>query len=206
MIPPSSELRATALRQGRAKKRNNALVALASGVLPALTLALIFPFVWERWLAGLTIGLVWGNAFEYAYHRWLLHRSHSRFAQGHLEHHIHVGTEDEPEHVTLGKSPPHIALLFASNGVVVVLIDALLHLGISSGIFMGWTAYLIAAEEIHWRIHMNEWLPPGLRFARAYHMAHHDLPNARFNVFLPLFDWLFQSSQPYTNRTAARSI
>jgi hypothetical protein len=59
---------------------------------------------------------------------------------------------------------------------------------------MGWAVYLIAAEEVHWRIHMNGWLPPGLRFARAYHMSHHDIPNSRYNVFLPLFDWLFGST------------
>jgi hypothetical protein len=53
---------------------------------------------------------------------------------------------------------------------------------------------LITAEEIHWRIHLNGWLPRGLRFARAYHMSHHDIPNTRYNVFLPLFDLLFGNS------------
>ncbi|HVI05406.1 MAG TPA: sterol desaturase family protein [Sphingomicrobium sp.] len=204
-MPIANELRAAALQIGRAKKRDNAIVALLSGMLPAFALSIIFPLVWERWLAGLAIGLVWGNAFEYGYHRWLLHRPHCRLAQGHLEHHIHVGTVEEPEHVTLGKSPPHIALLFATNGAVVVTIDALLHLGISSGIFLGWTIYLIAAEEIHWRIHLNEWLPPGLRFTRRYHMAHHDLPDGRFNVFLPLFDWLFQSNRSRAEALRPRS-
>src|SRR5437879_9844182 len=107
------------------------------------------------------IGLIWGNAFEYSYHRWLLHRPSSAFAKGPLEHHTQIGTPKEPEHVSLGKSPLHIALLFTSNGIVVILIDFLLGLGISSGVFVGWTVYLITAEEIHWRIHMNGWLPPG---------------------------------------------
>jgi hypothetical protein len=78
--------------------------------------------------------------------------------------------------------------LFASNGIVVILIDYLLDLWVTPGIFVGWTVYLITAEEIHWRIHMNGWLPPGVRFARAYRMARHDVPNSRYNVFLPLFD------------------
>ena len=51
-------------------------------------------------------------------------------------------------------------------------------------------AYSVAYEEIHWRIHQDEWLPPGLRLAREHHFAHHAQPDARFNVFLPLFDWL----------------
>lgn len=191
----SSELGQIPLRHGRAKKRNNAIVALLSGALPGAILAFYFPFDWERWILGLIIGLVWGNAFEYAYHRWLLHRPRSPLGKGHLEHHAHVGMPDEAEHVSLGKSPPHIAILFASNGSVVILIDLLLGLGITPGIFVGWTAYLITAEEIHWRIHMNRWLPPGLRFARAYHMAHHDIPNTRYNVFLPLFDLLLGNTR-----------
>ena len=195
---PSStepELREIAFRHGRSKKRNNAIVALLSGALPGVILAFYFPSNWKRWLLGMIIGLIWGNAFEYSYHRWLLHRPRGSFAKGHLEHHTQIGTPKEPEHVSLGKSPLHIALLFASNGIVVVLIDFLLSLGISSGVFVGWTVYLISAEEIHWRIHMNGWLPPGLRFARAYHMSHHDIPNTRYNVFLPLFDFLLGNSR-----------
>lgn len=56
---------------------------------------------------------------------------------------------------------------------------------------MAFAAYYLAAEEMHWRIHLGGWLPPGLRALREYHLAHHDRPDARFNVFLPLFDWLF---------------
>ena len=193
-MPTSTELRQIAFRHGQAKKRNNAIVALLSGALPGVTLTFYFPSNWERWLLGLVIGLLWGNAFEYAYHRWLLHRPRSPLGKGHLEHHAHVGTPEEPEHVSLGKSPLHIAFLFASNGTVVILIDFLLGLWMAPGIFVGWTVYLITAEEIHWRIHMNGWLPPGLRFARAYHMAHHDIPNIRYNVFLPLFDLLLGNS------------
>jgi hypothetical protein len=94
----------------------------------------------------------------------------------------------------LGRRPVDISLLFLSNGILVVACDLLLKMGISPGIFTGWTIYLIAAEEIHWRIHMQGWLPPGLRFSRAYHMSHHDIPAARYNVFLPVFDFLLGNS------------
>lgn len=94
--------------------------------------------------------------------------------------------------MTLGSSPLNIVILFATNGALAFLMSFLLSLwGILSGVFAGWTIYIIMAEEIHWRIHMNGWLPPGLRFARGYHMTHHDIPNSRYNVFLPLFDLLF---------------
>lgn len=183
-------IRELAIAHGRAKKRNNALVAILSGALPGLVFNHYLPSDWKHWVFGIAIGLIWGNAFEYAYHRWLLHRPRSSFGQGHLEHHMNVGTPEEAEHVSLGRYPYHIALLFASNGILVIALDLLFGLRLSPGVFVGWTVYLIAAEEIHWRIHMDGWLPPGLRFARAYHMSHHDIPNTRYNVFLPLFDLL----------------
>jgi len=191
-VPTSNEPGdlAAAVEHGRIKKRNNAIAAVLSGAIPGVILAFCFSVTWERWLIGLVVGLIWGNAFEYAYHRWLLHRPRSLFARGHLEHHANVGTPEEPEYISLGKSPAHTALLFALNGTIAILIDLLLGLRITSGIFIGWTVYLVTTEEIHWRIHMDKWLPPGLRFARAYHMQHHDLPNSRYNVFLPLFDFL----------------
>lgn len=130
----STELSALALRHGRAKKRNNAVVAGLSGALPGVILTFYLPVGWERWLIGLIIGLVWANAFEYAYHRWLLHRPRSSLGRGHLEHHANVGTIEEAEHVSLGKSPPHIAILFAANGTIVTLIDFLLGIGITPGI------------------------------------------------------------------------
>lgn len=189
------EVKVVAIEHGRAKKRNNAIVALLSGALPAVILSFYLPTNWQRWIIGITIGLVWGNGFEYAYHRWLLHWPQSSFGKGHLEHHMNVGTPEEAEHVNLGKSPLHIIPLFLSNGLLIITIDRLLDLRITPGIMVGWSLYLIAAEEIHWRIHLQEWLPPGLRFARAYHMGHHDIPNARYNVFLPLFDFVFGNSR-----------
>jgi hypothetical protein len=189
----ATEVQRIALEHGRAKKRNNAIVAVLSGAVPAVLINFYSPASWQRWLIGIAIGLVWGNAFEYAYHRWFLHWPQSSFAKGHLEHHINVGTPEEAEHVTLGRSPLHIIPLFLSNGLLVIVLDRFFDLRITAGIMVGWSIYLIAAEEVHWRIHMDGWLPPGLRFCRAYHMSHHDIPAARYNVFLPLFDVLLRS-------------
>lgn len=189
----ATETALIAMAHGRAKKRNNAIVALLSGAVPGIILSFYFPPSWQRWLLGITIGLIWGNGFEYAYHRWLLHWPQSSFGKGHLEHHMNVGTSEEAEHVNLGRSPLHIIPLFLSNGLLVIALDRYFDLRITPGILVGWTIYLIAAEEIHWRIHMQGWLPPALRFARAYHMSHHDIPTARYNVFLPLFDFILGS-------------
>ncbi len=190
-VSTTVELTQLAVHHGQIKKRNNAITALVCGLIPATILAQHQPPNSVRWLIGLIIGLVWANGFEYAYHRWLLHRPRSEFSKGHREHHAQVGTPEEAEHVNLGRSPLDIVLMFAINGAVMVPLDLLFHLWIAPGVFVAWTVYLVAAEEIHWRIHMRGWLPPGLRFARAYHMSHHDIPTSRYNIFLPLFDWMF---------------
>lgn len=193
-MPTSAELAGLALRHGRAKKRNNAIVAVLCGVLPAAILASVFPSDWQRWLSGVLIGCLWGNAFEYAYHRWLLHLPGGALSKGHLEHHASIGKPNEPEHVSLGASPLHVALLFAGNGIVAIGLDLALGLRVAPGIFLGWAVYLVITEEIHWRIHTHGPLPPGFRFARAHHMRHHKRPDSRYSIFLPVFDFLLRSN------------
>ena len=136
------------------------------------------------------VGFVWASLFEYAYHRFLLHLPGTFFARRHLEHHASVGTPTEAEHVNLGSSPIWVAALFAINGLPVVIADLLFRFGIAPGIFVGFSVYFITVEEIHWRIHIGEWLPPVLGASRAYHLAHHARPDARFNIFLPVWDTL----------------
>jgi len=101
-----------------------------------------------------------------------------------------VGTPTEAEHVNLGSSPIWVVALFTINGVPVVIADLLFGLGMAPGIFLAFAFYFITVEEVHWRIHLGEWLPPGLGASRPYHLAHHARPDARFNIFLPLWDML----------------
>lgn len=190
--------------RAQARKRNNALAALLCGMVPAAALASHASLNWERWMVGLIVGLVWGNAFEYVYHRFLLHRPRSPLGSTHQEHHARIGTPDEAAYVALITSPLNIVLLFVVNGVPAFLISLLLGVRDAlSGVFIGWAAYLLLCEEIHWRIHMNGWLPPGLHFARAYHMSHHDIPNSRYNVFFPLFDFFLGNVHPGKSKLPA---
>jgi len=192
-----TELMEVSVRHGRDKKRKNAMAAFLCGAVPAVLLTFYSGSAagWQFWILGFIVGLIWGDAFEYIYHRWLLHRSRSPLGTGHHEHHAKIGTPEQAEYVALISSPLNVLLLFVINGIPAFLVAFLTGLwGILAGVFVGWTAYLIVTEEIHWRIHMNGWLPPGLRFARAYHMSHHDIPDSRYNVFLPLFDLLFGSA------------
>ena len=185
-----TEIRATAVARGRAIKRVNAWTAVLCGGLPAFALGILFPTGLPRWLAGFGIGLLWASLFEYTYHRFLLHLPGTFFARRHLEHHASVGTPTEAEHVNLGGSPIWVVALFAINGVPVVIGDLLLGLGVAPGIFLAFAVYFVTVEEVHWRIHLGEPLPPGLGASTGYHLAHHARPDARFNIFLPLWDRL----------------
>lgn len=106
-----------------------------------------------------------------------------------------MGTLAEAEHVNLGSSPTWVLAFFAANGLPVVIADLLFRVGIAPGIFVEFSVYFITVEEIHWRIHLGEWLPPGLRSARAHHLSHHARPDARFNIFLPVWDTLLGSTR-----------
>jgi fatty acid hydroxylase family protein len=183
-LTTETEIRDTATRNAQNKKRINAVAAALCGFFPALWLWFQAHPTWQGWLLGLALGLIWGNAFEYAYHRFLLHRPRTQHGAAHQKHHAEIDTPEEAEYVALISSPLNIVLLFVINGVPAFLISFLLgQLGILCGVFTGWSVYVILCEEIHWRIHMNGWLPPGLHFARAYHMSHHDIPTAATTCF-----------------------
>jgi sterol desaturase/sphingolipid hydroxylase (fatty acid hydroxylase superfamily) len=182
------------LRRRRKIKKLNALTAILCGGLGAASLWAVFPSTLERLAVGFLAGLVWANGFEYVYHRFLLHLPGGFLARRHLEHHRATGTQEEVEHLTFGESPLWIVMLFLVNGFPALAFDRIFGLDIAPGMFLAFSAYFVAVEEIHWRIHMGEWLPGFLEPARDYHLAHHDRPDGRYSVFFPLFDWLLGTS------------
>jgi len=194
-MQPATELLTVTLARGRAIKWTNAFAATLCGGVPAAALAVLD---WQgsfKWSLGFLLGLFWANLFEYLYHRYLLHIPGKFFADRHLMHHSSVGTIEEPLHINFGGSPVWIALLFAVNGIPLVAADLALGWGVSSGALFAFTLYFLALEEVHWRVHVGGKLPGALERARAYHIAHHDYPNARYNVFLPISDWIFGSTR-----------
>jgi Fatty acid hydroxylase superfamily len=190
-VPSAIEIRAEAVAHGQTIKRVNAVTAILCGGLPAIALGIFSPAVLGMWVVGFVVGLLWASLFEYVYHRFLLHLPGNFFARGHLQHHATVGTATEAEHVNLGGAPIWVVAMFAINGVPVVIVNALLGLQIAPGMLVAFSVYFLTTEEVHWRIHLGQWLPPGFRATRAYHLAHHARPDARFNIFLPLWDWMF---------------
>jgi Fatty acid hydroxylase superfamily len=191
-----AEMNATALAGAKTRKIKNALTAILCGSVPAAVLGTLFRTSPLHWLVGFGVGLVWANAFEYFYHRYLLHLPSNYLGRLHQLHHASVGTPLEMEHLNLGGTPPLVLAAFVLNGLVITLLaEVLLKLRISPGIFIAFTVYVIAIEEVHWRIHVGGWLPSWLQFGREHHLVHHDRPNGRYNVFLPLFDWLLGTAK-----------
>ncbi len=181
--------------KGQRSKRNNAITAILSGGLPAVYLAVRFPIHPLAWVGGFFAGLLWANLFEYLYHRFLLHVPVNFLMERHLLHHASLGKPDEPEHTNFGGSPLDIFLLFLINGGPVVLLDWLVKGGFAPGVLIAFVVYFVAVEEIHWRMHLGGWLPPGFEKAREFHLTHHRRPHSRYSVFFPLFDWLLGTSE-----------
>lgn len=194
MPAAATTLQAASIARGRAIKRNNFFTAVACGVLPAIVLYAAFPARPLNLLLSFVVGFFWANYFEYAYHRYLLHLPGTSLARKHLEHHMTVGTPKEAENVNLGSAPIWVAILFAINGVPVILADLLLGSHFAPGALVAFTAYFILTEEIHWRIHLGEPLPPGFESTRRFHLSHHTRPNAKYNIFLPVWDLVFRTA------------
>ncbi|HXY25013.1 MAG TPA: sterol desaturase family protein [Candidatus Acidoferrum sp.] len=190
------------LARSAAAKRRNAFTAMFFGGLLVALLLEVFSFKPVGFLAGILVGLLYANGFEYFFHRFVLHPPGKTLAYYHGLHHSTWGTPDEPLYVNFAKNPLVVMLLFALNALPILAVEYVFRAGIAPGMMAGFVVYFVAYEEIHWRIHFGGWLPSWLESARRHHLQHHVAAEERFNIFLPIFDWLFGSSRPAwkTNR------
>jgi hypothetical protein len=181
--------------RSRAIKRRNALTALATGGLLVVYAGRTYGFGQSHGagiLLGLLAGLLYANLFEYVLHRFPLHWGSGFLAGRHALHHDSEGTPQEARYVNFATSPWVVVLLFVSNALPVLGMERIFHFGLAPGMLAAFTAYYILYEEIHWRMHLGGWLPKWMRGARHHHMLHHGGFEGRYNVFLPLCDWVFQ--------------
>lgn len=193
-MPSSAQIDVHALRRGRKINTQNAITAALCGVAPAAILAFQrFPRP-AMWLAGLVIGFIWANGFEYALHRWPLHWPGTWTGDGHMLHHASLGRPEEPLYVNLAGRPEFVIGMFVLNIWPFILADYFLRLDLTPGVLLSFAAYFILTEEIHWRFHMGGWLPGWFKGARVRHMRHHDVPTTDFAIFLPLFDVLLRTT------------
>jgi fatty acid hydroxylase family protein len=196
-MPDQIDSRSAEIARARAVKRVNAITALLIGSFVTLMALKLVPlderaFDLRHVAAGFLAGVLYANAFEYILHRFFLHWGQGFLVQRHGLHHDTAGAPEEPRYVNFATSPWVVVLVFVLNALPVLALELFLRVGLAVGIFAGFTIYFIAYEEIHWRFHLGGWLPAWLRAARNHHMLHHGGFEGRYNVFLPIFDWIFQ--------------
>jgi hypothetical protein len=175
-------------------KRRNAVTAVTLGGTLAACAARIYGFGPHGTgvLYGFLAGIVYANLFEYVLHRFVLHWGEGFLPSRHGLHHDSVGAPQQPRYVNFATSPWVVVLLFVANALPVFALEQATHWGLAPGMLGAFTIYYILYEEIHWRMHLGGWLPKWMAAARQHHMLHHGGFEGRYNVFLPLSDWIFQ--------------
>ena len=195
-MPSDSDIRAETKAQGLRIKRNNLLAAVLSGSVLVWISIRFSPHSMAGILFGLVLGFFYANGFEYCLHRFLLHAGRGVFGQQHMVHHTTLNSPEAARYVNFSSKPWGVVALFFANAAPFLFLQWIFRDGWTAGVFASFAIYYIAFEEIHWRSHMGGWLPKWLRPAARHHLLHHALDTGRFNVFLPLFDWLAGSFQP----------
>ena len=187
------DTRAAEIARGMAVKRRNAVTALLTGGTLAFLAARMdgFEALGSSLLVGLPVGLLYANAYEYALHRFLLHWGNGFLVQRHALHHNSTGAPEEPRYVNFATAPLVVVGLFVANAAPFFALDRFLHAELASGALVAFTIYYLLYEEVHWRFHLGGWLPHWMRRARQHHLLHHGDFEGRYNVFLPLCDWIF---------------
>ena len=195
-MPSDDEIRAETRRLGRTIKRNNLIAASASGVALSFLSLLFFGYSLKSIIIGLAAGFVYANGFEYVLHRFLLHAGHGFFCEQHMVHHTTLQSPEAARYVNFSRNPWGVVALFCANAIPVLFLQWIFHGAWGAGVFVSFALYYMAFEEIHWRTHLGGWLPRWLRPAARHHLLHHAHDTGRFNVFLPLLDWLLQPALP----------
>ena len=190
-------IRAERKAQGLRIKRNNLLAALLSGTVLVWISLRFSPHSITGILAGFVLGFFYANGFEYCLHRFVLHSGRGFFGQQHMVHHTTLSSPEAARYVNFSSNPWGVVALFAANAAPFLFLSWIFGNGWTAGVFASFAIYYIAFEEIHWRTHMGGWLPKWLRPAARHHMLHHARDTGRFNVFLPIFDWIVERPQPH---------
>lgn len=173
-------------------KNNNLVAALLSGFILAGISTFFFRSTISpgRLLFALAVGILYANGFEYCLHRFLLHSGRGIFAQHHMVHHNTLHVPEAALYINFSRNPWGVVALFIANAVPFLLLQRFFRAGWVAGVFLSFALYYMAFEEVHWRTHMGGWMPKWLKPASKHHLLHHARGTERFNIFLPIFDWV----------------
>jgi len=183
-------IRSETKAQGLRIKRNNLLAAVLSGAVLVWISLRYFPHSVTGMLGGFVLGFFYANGFEYCLHRFLLHAGRGIFREQHMVHHTTLDSPEAARYVNFSRNPLGVVALFFANAAPFLFLQWFFRNGWTAGVFASFAIYYIAFEEIHWRTHMSGRLPKWLRPAARHHLLHHARDSERFNVFLPMFDWI----------------
>ncbi len=154
-------------------------------------------------LSSFVVAVIVGSFFEWALHRFVMHRPVGRFTYAYKAHalvHHKVFKSDESYHLLDEKHKATIPMAWW-NGPVLVMVFVLPFIGAalllsSWGVVLGAlaavSAYFAAYEYMHWCMH----LPKARRIERSWifrrlnghHLLHHRYMRKNFNVVFPLAD------------------
>lgn len=193
-----SDIRAGNKVLGLRIKRNNLLAAVLSGSVLVWISLRFFPHSIAGILGGFVLGFLYANGFEYCLHRFVLHAGRGFFCEQHRVHHATLNSPDAARYVNFSRNPWGVVALFFANAAPFLFLQWIFRDGWTAGVFASFAIYYIAFEEIHWRSHMGGWLPKWLRPAARHHLLHHARETGRFNVFLPIFDYVVEWFKPHT--------
>jgi len=191
----SSELRAKQNAVTQQTKRKISLVNMSAF------------YLFLTWMAaGMALGIVFDSIFEWAFHRFFMHRRVPAFEYPFERHalvHHRVFKADESYHLIHEQDRHTVpmawwngpALIVAVQAPFIILAFFVGGVPLVCGTFAATCLYFVAYEYLHWCMHV-----PGKRrlerngiFFRlnGHHLLHHRYMNRNFNVVLPLADLLF---------------
>jgi hypothetical protein len=189
-MPSDEAIRSETKAQGLRIKRKNLLAAASSGAIMTGISLWFFQHSMPGIFGGFVLGFFYANGFEYCLHRFILHGLRGFFREQHIVHHATLNSPEAARYVNFSSNPWGVVALFFANGAPFLFLQWIFRDSWTAGVFVGFAIYYVAFEEIHWRMHMGGWLPKWLRPAARHHLLHHAQDSDRFNVFLPIFDWL----------------
>lgn len=175
------------------------------GDISAHALSVTLDLLWQQAIVFGAV-VVYGSFFEWAMHRYVMHRRTFPtfpFELHALLHHrifkwdesFHALDEEMRKHVTF--VPRDYLILVAIHAPLFVLFEWMTGLTIGLGAGLAVLAYLAMFDFVHWSFHVpgGRWYERiGMfRWLKRHHLLHHKYQDRNLNVVLPIADLVFRT-------------
>ena len=163
----------------------------------------IYTFLWWA-AAGIVLGTVFDSFFEWALHRYVMHRKVGPFDYSFRQHalvHHRVFQADNTYHLRHEEDKGTVPMAWWNGPVLILITQMPMALiawltgqwGLLGGSMLAGCLYYAAYEYMHWCMHVprqRQLERSGVFFRlNGHHLLHHRYMNKNFNVVLPLADW-----------------